>query len=174
MRCGPGWCADLGRFYTYARDLLFMKISRLFSLCFFALLLCRLFAEPNEALLRSFAVSGERMEQALARVSEHAGGTDGDGKVLVLGQVNQPGFYKPETLSLSGAITAAGGATRLAGLTHFYILRAGALTEYFAPWNKPPLKMILLQPGDVLFIEYQCTGFGASSLKESVKRRESD
>lgn len=139
--------------------------------CLLAVLLCRLSAGPNDDEVRSHVVTGERLEQALARVMEYPAPESGtDGKIWVLGQVNTPGFYKPEALSLSGAIAAAGGATRLASMTHFYILRTGVLTEYFAPWKKPPLKTILLQAGDVLFIEYQCTGFGASALRESTKR----
>jgi hypothetical protein len=143
---------------------------RLFSLCVFAVLLCRLSAEPKEEAVRSYAVTDERMAQALVRVAEYGVGKSfGDGEILVLGQVNKPGFYKPETLRLGEAVAVAGGPTRLASLTHFYILRAGALTEYFAARKKPPLKTIFLQSGDTLFIEYQCTGFGASALLESSK-----
>ncbi len=144
-----------------------IMLIRLFILFLFGVPMCRASVEG----LRSHVVTGERRELALARVKECPSPESGtEGTVLVLGQVNTPGFYKPDTFSLSGALAAAGGTTRLGSLTHFYILRAGGLTEYFAPWKKPPLKAILLQAGDALFIEYQCTGFGASALSESSKR----
>lgn len=125
--------------------------------------------KPTQTEIRSNIITDIRLEQASQRIQEaQRKERDVAGKILVLGQVAKPGFYKFDEPTFDKAIDAASGPGRLGSLTHFYILSGGRLTEYFAPQRKKTPASLQVEPGDAIFLEYQCTAFGASVLTEAV------
>lgn len=128
--------------------------------------------EGQQILLRDYRITDVRLEQALERIQEYKNKEkEVAGKILVIGQVTSPGFYKIEELTLSKAVSAAGGLSRLGSPSHFYILRSGQLTEYYAPHGKGIPVTFEIKSGDAVFMEYQCTSFGATALLESIVKK---
>jgi len=129
-------------------------------------------AGDTEATIRKRSVTDSRVEQASQRILEFKKKEkETEGKILVIGQVARPGFYKVEEPTIEKAIIMAGGTTRLGDATHFYIFSDDQLTEYFAPHARKTPVALEIKGGDVVFIEYGCTAYGASAITEETAEK---